>query len=260
MFARALATELLKLRRSRVVPATFATLALGPLGLALFMWIVREPTRAAKLGLLGTKANLSGLEATWPAFASASVLVVGMGGVLLLSFVVAYVFGREFAENTQKNLLALPVTRHWIALAKLVVAAIWWAALVLVTLVEAAVIGVLLGLPGGGAGVLAGMFAGGAQAALIAYLTVPLVAWATLAGRGYLPPLAFALVTLALGNVFGKTGWAIWFPWSIIPLLIGSVGKPISAVPLGSYAVLAATFVLGVLATLAQLRWADDVG
>ena len=73
-----------------------------------------------------------------------------------------------------------------------------------------------------------------------------------------MPPLAFALVALALGNVFGKTGWAEWFPWSIIPLLIGAVGKPVSGVPAGSYMVLALTFAVGVGATIAQLRWADN--
>jgi ABC-2 type transport system permease protein len=80
------------------------------------------------------------------------------------------------------------------------------------------------------------------------------------AGRGYMAPIAFALITLGLGNLFGHTGWAIWFPWSIIPLLIGSVGRPISAVPLGSYVVLAATFTVGIAATIGWLRWADDVG
>jgi ABC-2 type transport system permease protein len=65
-FAQVLATEFLKLRRSKVTWLSLAALSLGPLGIALFMWIVREPGRAAQLGLLGTKADLSGLEATWP--------------------------------------------------------------------------------------------------------------------------------------------------------------------------------------------------
>ena len=129
-FVQVLATELLKLRRSKVTWLSLAALSLGPLAIALMMWIVREPGRAAKLGLLGTKANLSGLTATWPAYSSMLTMVVGIGGMLLLAFVVAFVFGREYTEGTAKNLLALPVGRHWFALAKLVVAAVWWAALV----------------------------------------------------------------------------------------------------------------------------------
>jgi len=94
MFAQALATEFLKLHRSKVTWFSLAALSLGPLAIALMMWIVREPGRAAQLGLLGTKANLSGLTATWPAYFSMLTMVVGMGGMLLLAFVVAYVFGR----------------------------------------------------------------------------------------------------------------------------------------------------------------------
>jgi ABC-type transport system involved in multi-copper enzyme maturation permease subunit len=254
----ALATEFLKLRRCKVTWGTLAGLSMGPLGLALFMWILRAPDRASKLGLLGAKANLSGLSATWPAFASALVLVVGLGGMLVLSFIVAYIFGREYAEETAKNLLALPVARHWIVLAKFVVAAVWWVVLVVAVLAEGLVVGLAIGLPGFSAGVLASMLGNGLLAAGIAFLLVPVVGWITTLGRGYIPPLAFAFAALALGNIFGKTGWAEWFPWSIIPLLIGAVGQPASGLPAGSYVVLAATFVAGVAATIAQVRWADN--
>jgi ABC-2 type transport system permease protein len=209
--------------------------------------------------LLGTKANLSGLEATWPAFASMLILIVGMGGMLVLSFIVAYVFGREYAEGTEKNLLALPVARHWIVIAKFVVAAVWWVALVAAVIAESLAIGLALGLPGFSAGLVGRLVINALVAAGIAFLLVPVVAWITTLGRGYMPPLAFALAMLALGNVFGKTGWAEWFPWSIIPLLIGAVGQPVQALPPSSYAVLALTFAVGVTATIAQVRFADNV-
>src|SRR5512137_2892441 len=125
MLGQVIATEFLKLRRSKVTWFSLVAISLGPLGIALFMWIVREPGRAAQLGLLGAKANLAGLEATWPAFTTLITLVVGVGGTLLLAFIVTYVFGREYAEGTAKNLLALPVGRHWFVLAKLVVALVW---------------------------------------------------------------------------------------------------------------------------------------
>ena len=91
---------------------------------------MREPGRAAQLGLLGAKANLAGLDATWPGYLALVTLFVGIGGMLLLSFIVAYVFGREYAEGTAKNLLALPVARWSFVLAKFVVAAAWWLVLV----------------------------------------------------------------------------------------------------------------------------------
>lgn len=258
MFAQVLATEFIKLRRSKVTWFSFAALSLGPLAIALFMWIVREPGRAAQLGLLGTKANLSGLEATWPAYFSMLTLVVGMGGMLLLAFIVAYIFGREYTEGTAKNLLALPVGRHWFVLAKFVVAAVWWVALVVGVLAEALAIGLALALPGLSAGLAMGAVRDGLLAAGLAYLLSPVIAWTTTLGRGYLPPLGFAFAMLALGNVFGKTGWAIWFPWSIVPLLIGTVGQPVQTLPPASFVVVALTFLAGIVATIAQLRYADN--
>jgi len=257
-FARVLATELLKLRRSKVTWFTFAALSLGPLAIALMMWIVREPGRAAQLGLLGTKADLSGLTATWPAYFSMLTLVVGIGGMLLLSFIVAYIFGREYTEGTAKNLLALPVGRHWFVLAKLVVAAVWWALLVGAALVEGFALGAALGLPGFSSSLALNAVHDALLAAAIAYLLVPVVAWIAMLGRGYLPPLGFALAMLALGNVFIHTGWATWFPWSIVPLYIGAIGQPVTTLARSSLVVVALTFLAGIAATIAQLRWADN--
>ena len=134
MFGQVLATEFTKLHRAKATWATLAVLAMMPLGIALFMWIVREPGRAAQLGLVGTKASLAGLEATWPEYFYMLTLVFGIGGMLLLAFIVAYLFGREYGDATAKNMLALPVARHWFAVAKLAVAAVWWMALIVLVL------------------------------------------------------------------------------------------------------------------------------
>lgn len=254
----ALTTEFLKLRRCQVTWFTLGGLSMGPLGLALFMWIIREPGRAAQLGLLGTKANLSGLEATWPAYLSALTLVVGVGGMLLLSFVVAYVFGREYVDGTAKNMLALPIARHWFVLAKLVVSAAWWLVLVVFVLAESLAVGLAIGLPGFSAGLAVSGVGHALLAAGISFLLVPVVAWITTAGRGYMAPLGFAIAMMALGNLFGKTGWAEFFPWSIVPSLIGMVGQPVAGLPAASYVILALTFVVGIGATIAQLRYADN--
>lgn len=258
MLSKALAAELLKLRRSKVTWFTLAGLSMAPLAIALFMWIVREPGRAAQLGLLGTKAELAGITATWPSFFSMLTLIVGIGGMLLLSFIVAYVFGREYSDRTAKNMLALPVGRHWFALAKLLVAAVWWLVLVAAVLVEALVIGMALRLPGFSAGLAMHAVGNALVAAGVAYLLVPVVAWITTLGRGYMPPLGFAIAMMALGNVFSKTGWATYFPWSIIPTFVGMVGRPLEALPTASYVIVAVTFFAGIAATIAQLRYADN--
>ncbi len=181
-------------------------------------------------------------------------LIVGIGGMLLLAFIVAYLFGREYDDATAKNMLALPVGRHWFVVAKLIVAAVWWVALVAIVLAEAFAIGFMLGLPGFSAGLATSGVGNALLAAGISFLLAPVIAWISVWSRGGAAPIGFAIAMLAAGNLFGRTGWAVYFPYSIVPLLIGMVSDPLATLPPASYVVLAATFVAGVAATIAQLR------
>ncbi len=253
-------TELLKLRRSRVPPLTLLAFALGPVGAGLFMWIVLEPGRAAEMGLMGAKANLVGFEASWSGYLTTITQMVGIVGGLLLAVITAYVYGREYAEGTAKNMLALPLPRWWLVVAKLAVVALWWLALVVVIVLEAAGVAVALGLPGYSGTTLAAGVGDVLMAAAAVFLLTPMVAWLACLGRGYLPPLGFAMLALVLGNVLGATGWGKWFPWSIAPLFAGVAGPRVEVLAPGSVVVLLVTFAAGLAATIAQVRWADTTG
>ena len=258
MFTAVFTGELLKLRRTIAPWVTLGSLMTGPLFLALFMWIIKDPGRAAQFGLLGTKATVSGIEATWASYASFLTLIVGLGGTLLLAFVAAYVFGREYTDGTAKVMLTLPVPRSLFVIAKLLVAALWWLLIVLVVYVEAVVVGLALGLPGITWLAAGNLFGNLLLVAGISYLLAPVVALVTVWSRGYLAPVGFAIGMLLVGNVVGHTGWAPWFPWSIVPILVGSVSIPVDGLPIGSLVVLAATFAAGIAATMWQLQTADN--
>ncbi|HEY3339783.1 MAG TPA: ABC transporter permease [Propionicimonas sp.] len=258
MFTAVLACEAIKLRRTLAPWVTLGSLMTGPLFLALFLWIIRDPDRAAQFGLLGAKASLSGIEATWASYATFLTVIVGMAGTLLLAFVAASVFGREYSEGTAKVLLTLPVPRPAFVVAKLLVAALWWLAMVLVVYVESVLVALALGLPGISSSAALALLGNLLLVAGISYLLAPAVALVTVWTRGYLAPVGFALGMLLLGNVIGHTGWAPWFPWSIVPILVGSVGTPVEALPAGSLVVLAATFAAGIAGTVWRLQVADN--
>lgn len=255
--ADVIAAEFAKLRRSGVPWVTAAVMVVAVLGAALLIWIVRDPERAASLGLLGTKANLAGLEATWTAFGTYVTAIAGAGGLLLLAFVVTYLFGREYADDTAKNMLGLPTPRWRFVVAKLAVAAAWWLALVALLLAAAFGTGALLDLDGFSGAAAAGIVGGTLFAAGVSFLLVPVCAWITIATRSYLAPLGFALGMLLLGNLLGHTGWASWFPWSIVALLATGAGGA-TVLPWTSYAVLVATFAAGVAGAIHRLAHADN--
>jgi ABC-2 type transport system permease protein len=182
----------------------------------------------------------------------------GIGGMIFLSFIVAFVFGREYVEGTAKNMLTLPLPRSYFVLAKLAVSALWFALLSLWLLPLAFLMGRLVELPGFDPGLFWQVSARMMVASLLAFSACPLVAWIAVSTRGYFAPLGYAIFTLVLASVFGHTGWAPWVPWSIIGLYTGAAGAGPALVP-GSFLVLAATFALGLGLTLGHEALADNV-
>lgn len=258
MLATVLGTELMKLRRSKVTWLTWLAFSIAPVVGGLFMWILKEPDRARALGLLGTKAQLSAGSADWPSFAAVLAQMTGVGGMVLTAVIATYVFGREYADGTAKNMLALPVRRESFVIAKLLVVALWFAVLVAAIFVEGVAIGLALDLPGFSSGLFSRAAREVGLCAAMCCLLMPPVAWMATLGRGYLPPLGFAIVTFVLGNVFAATGWGKWFPYSIVALYTGIAGPRVSVLEPGSYAVVLLVFAAGVAATVWQVRSADD--
>ncbi|MEX5298315.1 ABC transporter permease [Kocuria sp. CPCC 205292] len=115
----ALHAEALKLRRSRVPWATAgAVLLAGAVG-AFFMFVLQDVDRARTLGLLGTKAQLTGGTADWAGYFSLTAQTVSVGRLVISGSAAIWLFGREFSDRTATDLLALPTSRTAVVLAKL---------------------------------------------------------------------------------------------------------------------------------------------
>jgi ABC-2 type transport system permease protein len=251
-YRAATAVELLKVRRSRVPLMTFVAVSVVGCVPGLFMVILLDPERARRSGLLREKASVTGMSADWPGLLDFLGQLVAVGDLMLFAFVAAWVFGRESAEGTLRYLLALPVSRRSVALAKFTVFAgwaaavdVWLAAIVLAT-------GWVLGLPGCSASVLAAGFGRAGLAALLMLVVTTPVAFVACAGRGYLAPLAVAVALLLLGQIAAALGWGARWPWSVPAVAAGLV----PGVTLDGLAVVlvVVTGLGGLLATLAWWR------
>jgi ABC-2 type transport system permease protein len=94
--------------------------------------------------------------------------------------------------------------------------------------------------------------------ALLAFMLMPLVALFACAGRGYLPPLGWAFLTLALAQIAAVFGWGDWFPWSVPALPAGFSGQGAEPVKLHSYLVVLLAFIAGIAATFSWWQNADQ--
>lgn len=245
--------EALKLRRSLVPWASAgAVLLAGAVG-AFFMFVLQDVDRARSLGLLGTKAQLTGGTADWPGYFALTAQTVAVGGLIIFGTAVIWLFGREFSDRTATDLLALPTSRTAVVLAKLLLGIVWCTLLSVLLLLVVLVLGAGLGLPGWSGGVaLRGAGAVLGTGLLTAALAVP-YGLAASVGRGYLPAVAVLFLTVLLAQVLAAVGHGAWFPWAVPALLAGTAG-PVPAGIGGAGPVLVLLTALGSAAATA-LWW-----
>jgi ABC-2 type transport system permease protein len=257
-FLSAFWAETLKARRSKVSLLTVAGFSVFPIIDGLFMFILKDPERARAMGLISAKAQITAGVADWPTFFQVLLLGTAIGAAILFAFITAWVFGREFSDHTVKELLALPTPREIIVGAKFVVMALWMLGLTLMIFVIGLGIGTVVGIPGWSPELEWASFWSLMLILLLTFMLMPFVALFASAGRGYLPPLGWAILTMALAQIAIVMGWGDWCPWSV-PGLIGSLSGPgAERVELHSYVVVSLAFIAGIAATFAWWRSADQ--
>jgi ABC-2 type transport system permease protein len=226
-----------------------------PLGIAFLIFVSKNPEVSQKLGLISAKADLIAYAATdWPAYLGLSGQIVAAGGFLILVFAISWVFGREFADGTLKDMLAIPVQRSNILLAKFIVVAVWSVGLTLVVFIAGLVTGAMLKLPGGSVQVIL-------QysplvlitACLVIGVVMPFALFASV-GRGYLLPIAVGGLLLMMANLTAIIGWGEYFPYAV-PMFYAMGKTQLGPV---SYWIVILTGLAGVIATYLWWKYADQ--
>lgn len=247
--------ELRKAIRSRMPVWTALGALFMPLGMAFLIFLARNPELSRKLGLVSAKADLIAYSATdWQTYLGLFGQIVGVGGFFFFVMAISWIFGREFTDGTLKDMLAVPVQRSSILLAKFIVMVIWSAAITLAIVVIGLGMGAIIRLPGGSLGV---MLHGSAVAAVAACLCIAVVlpfALFASAGRGYLLSLGIAVLALITANLVVIVGWGEYFPWAI-PMLYAQ-GKSYTG-PI-SYSIVLLTGLAGMVGTYLWWKYSDQ--
>jgi ABC-2 type transport system permease protein len=247
--------ELRKALRSNMPLYTALGSLFMPLGIAFLIFVSKNPEISQKLGLVSAKANLIAYSATdWPAYLGLFGQLLAAGGFILFILVISWTFGREFTDGTVKDMLAVPVQRSSILLAKFIVVGVWSAGLTLVILFTGLVMGALIKLPGGSLAVISrGSLMVAVTAGLVIALVMPFAFFASV-GRGYLLPVGVAVLTLMMTNLVAIAGWGEYFPWAVAGLY--AQGK--SPLPPVSYWIVIVTGLAGMAGTYLWWKFADQ--
>jgi len=248
--------ESLKIHRSRIFLISFLVSFSIPLMMGFLMFIVKNPEFSSKLGIVSMKASMFG-KADWPTYLG--LLTEGIAGIgaLGFAFITSWVFGREYSDRTVTDLLALPVSRSFIVLSKFIVVVLWCALLSIIFFVFGLMIGGILGLSGWSGDIASLAAYNFTVTCLLTILLCTPIAFFASYGRGYLPPMGFAISTLIAAQFIGILGLAPYFPWAI-PVTFSTLGADGSQLGVASYIILLFTGIVGFLATFAWWRFADQ--
>jgi ABC-2 type transport system permease protein len=221
-----------------------------PLAIGFLIFVARNPELSKKLGLISVKADLMAYSATdWASYLGLTAMIIASGGFFLFVLASSWTFGREFADGTVKDLLAVPVPRASILMGKFILVTIWSITITLAISAVSLLMGIWLKLPGGSSEViLKGIGILAVTAGLSILIAFPF-AWVASIGRGYLLPLGLVVLTLMMSNFVAMTGRGEFFPWSIPGLY--AQGK--SNITLISFVIVVLTGLVGMVVT--HLWW-----
>ena len=219
--------EFLKLKRSKI----FLLSILGAILPPLLMFIaVTSFDEGQSFEMLFTNVNMYMSE---------------MFAVLIFAIIISYLFGREYNEHTLKTMLTIPISRGKFLMSKYVMFLVWIVILTVVTSVSALIFGFAAGLEGFTLNLFINSFAQLLYANVLLFLTFSPFVFLSLFITNMVPAMvggaALSLVNLM---VYGQN-WAPFVPW-VCPYLIasGEIAEYATSISV-SYAVVLATFVIG---------------
>ena len=264
---RMIAAEFAKLKRARMpMWSALIVFAAACLDLAVLP-VLADPKTQAQMATAGgafSQAIAAGMyRPSWANYLHIGVQgMSGSWGVLAFGLVTAYVFGREYKEGAAKTMLTLPIRREYAVVAKLIVVAAWCVCLGLLSVLLNGVAIAALGVAGFTWSAVLTSIGETMSVVGLLYLTLPLIAWLAVRGRGYLQPMLFSLAVMMVGNALDQTPASAYFPWNMPLDLVGASWYPIPAASVtpGSWAIAILVFALGVAALFRQIDLTDNVG
>ncbi len=197
----------------------------------------------------------------WNSYLEGAVYRFAILGSLGFGFVTSWLFGREYSERTFKDLLALPVSRSNLVLAKFATVCIGCSLMTLIVFVYTIGLGMVVHLPEFSWNMVLRSLSMFALTFLFNMLLCTLVAFLASCSRGLLAPIGFVFFTLILAVSIGGGAVGPYLPWAIPTLQTLNFNPEeggAHSLNMLSYLILSFTGVTGLISTLAWWRYSDQ--
>ncbi|MDM5186751.1 ABC transporter permease [Bacillus sp. DX4.1] len=237
-------TELLKLKRSNMFLISILGAAVAPFMIVVASYIHMQDKKSNSIIVFGQLLS------------EAHMYTVVVIGVPLYGVITAYLFNREYAEDTLKNLLTIPISRMNFLISKLIILFLWIMILTLVSWGLTVVFGLLGQFEGLSSLLLikslGGFFIGGA---FLFILSTPVI-FITIALKNYVPTIVFTIVIVLLNLMTTNSKHRGLFPWQAAGDISKNTLLP-TYPPEYSYIAIFATSFIGLIALITYFKRVD---
>lgn len=249
--------ECVKIFKSKIFWITTLVSLTLPLMIGFVMFATKNPSLSKSFGLVSGSGGLQG-TADWSNYFGMLAKSLSFGTfVLVFGFAVSWVYGREYADRTAKDLLVLPISRLLIVIAKFFAAAVWCLVIFFVNIIVILILGFAIGLAGYSLHRVSDTVFILLGSAVLGLMLHTVTAFFASYSKGYIAPLGFIVLAAIVSNFIGGLGYTQYYPWSI-PSLFAVNGLDGHSIKLASIVVVIFTGLVGMVATLILWRKSDQ--
>jgi len=236
-------TEFLKLKRAKM----FFVSVIGAAAAPILMFI----------GFLNMRSKTPDVPITFEiSFYNTNLYVLMLIGPLLYGVITAYLFNREYVEDTLKNLLTIPVSRISLITSKLVMLFLWIQALTLVAWGLTFILGLIGQFDDLSTAVLWITMKEYIVGASLIFLVSTPTMLVTFLFKNYVPTIIFTAIVTMINLALADMEYKALFPWSAVHVIASKQLIPEYPM-LYSYIAILSTSVVGFLATVLHFKKAD---
>ncbi|WP_018752280.1 ABC transporter permease [Paenibacillus sanguinis] len=200
-------------------------------------------------------------KADWQVYLQGATYKFVILGSVGFGFLTSWLYGREYADRTIKDLLSLPVSRINLVLAKYATVIIACFLITIAVFIYALGLGAVAQLPHFSWNLIGEALGAFALTSLFSVLLCTVVALLASLSRGWLAPIGFVFLTLILALSLGSSAAGPYIPWAMPTLQtlpFTSPGSGLASLNWISYLILAVTGAGGLIGTMAYWRYADQ--
>jgi ABC-2 type transport system permease protein len=147
---------------------------------------------------------LLGIEPrNWTVFFSVFITMSANAGLLINFFVAAWVFGMEFTDKTNKDLVAKPVSRTTVVLSKFIIIFLWCFVFMIFLPLFNLAVGLLLGFTGFTTVLVSEALPKFMVTSLLHIVICPMGAFFASVSKGILAPIGILFVIAIAANILG---------------------------------------------------------